>query len=475
MVKQIYIVLCLLFSASFLSAQINRFAQEWKNDKDLQGASIGYYVMNAKTNELIAEYNSQLQLIPASTLKIVTTSAALGVLGANFRYETKLVYTGNFNPTSGVLHGDLIIIGSGDPSLQSEYFDKDEKTVTDKWAELIQAKGIKKITGKIIADASCFIRDVPSSWIWGDIGNYFGAVPCGLSFMDNKFKLFFESKEVGSKATVKKISPNYPSKGYQIFDEVYAKGNEDEAYVFGDPFGFTKQIKGTIPANKSNYEVEAALPDPALLCAEMLHEALKKNGIAIDNVSESNYDQEKKFGKTETIHIHQSPTLDKIVQQTNIRSNNLYCETLLKTLGKGSFLLGIEQVKKYWQSRGVNTNALFMSDGSGLSRSNTISTAIQTQILGKIYRDSLLYAPFKNSLPVAGKNGSMANIGKGTFIENNLMAKTGYINRARGYCGYVKTKSGKDLAFSVVFNNYNCSAKEAKLKLEKFMVELAEQ
>ena len=85
-----------------------------------------------------------------------------------------------------------------------------------------------------------------------------------------------------------------------------------------------------------------------------------------------------------------------------------------------------------------------------------------------------MYESFNNSLPIAGKNGSMTSLCKGTFAENNLRAKTGYINRARGYCGYVKTKSGKNLAFSILFNNYDCSPKEMKLKIEKFLVALVE-
>jgi D-alanyl-D-alanine carboxypeptidase/D-alanyl-D-alanine-endopeptidase (penicillin-binding protein 4) len=91
-----------------------------------------------------------------------------------------------------------------------------------------------------------------------------------------------------------------------------------------------------------------------------------------------------------------------------------------------------------------------------------------------MYRDSTHYRAFNNSLPVAGKSGSMANIGKGTYIEKNLRAKTGYINRARGYCGYVKSKSGKEVAFSILFNNYNFTAREAKLELEKFMIAVGE-
>jgi D-alanyl-D-alanine carboxypeptidase/D-alanyl-D-alanine-endopeptidase (penicillin-binding protein 4) len=115
-----------------------------------------------------------------------------------------------------------------------------------------------------------------------------------------------------------------------------------------------------------------------------------------------------------------------------------------------------------------------MTDGSGLSRANTITTHFQALALTKLKNDSSINKAFLNSLPIAGKNGSMHGIGKGKFIENNMRAKTGYINRARGYAGYVTTKSGKELAFSVLFNNYNCSAKDAKLKLEKFLIALGE-
>jgi D-alanyl-D-alanine carboxypeptidase/D-alanyl-D-alanine-endopeptidase (penicillin-binding protein 4) len=91
-----------------------------------------------------------------------------------------------------------------------------------------------------------------------------------------------------------------------------------------------------------------------------------------------------------------------------------------------------------------------------------------------MYHDSLLFKPFYNSLPQAGLSGSMRNIGKGTFIEKNMRAKTGYISRARGYCGYVKTKAGKDLTFSILFNNYNCNPSEMKVKIETFLVSLAD-
>jgi D-alanyl-D-alanine carboxypeptidase/D-alanyl-D-alanine-endopeptidase (penicillin-binding protein 4) len=468
--------LLLFFWAPVLChAQLSTFSETWKNDKDLKNASIGFCVLDARTSSVIAEYNPQLGLIPASTLKVVTTSAALGLLGSDFRYQTKLYYTGTLNSKTGELNGNLVITGSGDPTLQSENFAKDSLRITDKWAQVLWDKGIRKISGAIIGDASCFERAIPDNWVWSDIGNYFGTAPCGLSYSDNKFKIIYNSHAAGSPAEVKDIRPNYQGVSIEVVSTVTASGSEDEAFVYGDPFSYRREVKGRIPPNKSNYEVEAALPDPALLCAQQLVAALLKRGIACSTGAPlSNYEKADTLVDKQLLYTHFSPTLDKIILYTNLKSNNLYAESLLRTMGKGRVATGIEAVKNYWQQRGLDVSELFMSDGSGLSRSNTTTTGFQARLLSKVYRDSLNYKLFNASLPVAGKSGSMSSIGKGTPIENNLRAKTGYIQRARGYCGYVKTRSGQELAFSLLFNNYNCSAKDAKLKLEKFMVALWE-
>jgi serine-type D-Ala-D-Ala carboxypeptidase/endopeptidase (penicillin-binding protein 4) len=471
-VKIISIVILFILSVS-INAQVDKIITDWKNDQDLKNASIGFCILNSKTSEVISEFNSHTSLIPASALKIVTTSAALGVLGENFHFETKIYYDGIIDKQTGILNGNLIIVGNGDPTLQSEYFYKDGVLITDKWAKIIKDKGIKTITGKIIGDASYFPRTVPDHWIWGDIGNYFGAVPCGLSFMDNKFKLKFNSFNTDSEAKIISTFPNYFSHSYSLTCKVVSKGKEDEAYVYGDPFSYTKTILGTIPPNKLSYEVEAALPDPALLCAEQVFNSLINSGVKADiKKIESNYGTPILVDKPKLIYTHLSPSLEKIIYYTNLNSNNQYCESILLILGKGNRNKGIEVVKNYWQSRGLTTNELFMVDGSGLSRANTITPFFQANVCAKIFRDSLNYKIIYHSLPIAGKSGSMSNLGKGTFIENNMHAKTGYINRVRGYCGYFKSKSGKEISFSVLFNNYTFSPREAKNKLERFLVEI---
>lgn len=472
MIKHLLLSLSLPF---FAGAQLNAFVEEWKKDKDLKSASISFCVLNAKNSELIAEHNSHQFMTPASTLKIVSTAAALNLLGSNYRYETKLCYTGDWNKETGILNGDLIIVGSGDPTLQSENFTKDNTLVTDKWAKILKEKGILQITGSIIGDASCYDRVVPNNWIWEDISNYYGVVPYGLSYRDNKFKIVFKSKESGTKAEIVSYTPTYLSYSYSLIPEVIAKGSEDEAYAYGDPFSFTKIIRGSIPPNKLNYEIEVALPDPALLCAENLYTSLTQFGIKCKpGAATSNYEKTLNTSTLPIIYSHFSPTIDRIIYYTNLKSNNLYCESILKTLGKGDSSKGLNFVKNYWSKRGLDTTEVYMDDASGLARIDAITTHFQASLLSKVYRDSSVYKNFNPSLPIAGKQGSMSSIGKAQFIENNMRAKTGYLTRVRAYTGYVKCKSGKELAFSVIFNNYNCKPREAKIKLEKFLVALGE-
>ncbi len=458
--------------------------ESYKKDKDLQHATYGFCVQDASTGKVIREYNSEIALIPASTMKIMTTSAALGILGKDYIYKTHFYSSNTFDSITGKTYSNLLIKGCGDPSFNSSYFNDNDSLFLNDIVLKLKKKGLKKITGSVQIDISIFDTEIPSTWIWGDIGNYFGAGANGLSYKDNKFSVFYTSGPTNSEAVVQKITPHYFSKKIIIKESnVVASGSEDDAFVFGDPNSYERNIRGTIPPNKKNYEVEAQMPEPPLFFGNELLDVLKKNELASQNAiayyTLSTLYKNPRI-KDELIYAYQSPKLEQIVFYTNTKSNNHYAESLLKTIGalksgkQGTTQNGIRAVENYWKERGVDVTGMHMADGSGLSRANTITTKIQATVLSKIYRDSLLYPSFNGCLPVAGKNGSMTSLCKGTFAENNMRAKTGYINRARGYCGYVKTKAGKELAFSVLFNNYDCSPKEMKLKIEKFLVALVD-
>lgn len=483
MTKASFLFILILLS-SFLYSQnsIDIVLDSYKKDKELQHATYSFCVLDAATGKMIKEYNSELALVPASTMKIVTTSAALGILGKDYTYKTKF-YNSTFTDTSKQKTLSILYVkGCGDPSFNSTYFNNNDSSFINSLVQKLKAGGLKKLTGNVIVDNTYFENKIPDSWIWSDIGNYFGAGSNGLSYRDNKFSVYLNSGSLNSEAELVDVKPLFYKNLLKINANVKSTGTEDDAFVYGDPYSYSpRKISGTIPPNKRNYEVEAQAPLTHLFFASELSQALQKNNLQ-DTWSHFNDTDNKEYlvSNDKLIYTHTSPKLEKIVYYTNIKSNNHYAESLLKTIGaaksgkQGTTDNGINAVENYWKERGIDISGLHMADGSGLSRANTITTKIQASILSKIYRDSLMYPAFNASLPVAGKNGSMTNLCKGTFAEGNMRAKTGYINRARGYCGYVKTKSGKELAFSVLFNNYDCSPKEMKLKLEKLLVALVD-
>jgi len=482
--KFIFFFLFLLSTFGFAQKSLLKTEIEnLKKDKALQHATWSICVMNVKKDSAVAEYNSQISVVPASTLKIVTTSAALSILGSDFKFETKLQYDGTLDSVSGILRGNVYISGGGDPTLGSEYFKdkKDSLTVVEKWAVIMLARGIKKIDGAIIGDASIFEDNmVPSQWIWGDMGNYFGAGACGLSYNDNKYSIDFRSGAAGTITSINRIKPDV--KGLQLINGVKSGGNDDNAFIFGSQYSNYRVASGTIPANKTSYEVDGSIPDPALFCAQALETALKKAGITITEKATTirvlKEQNEYAAANKKLIYTHFSPTLEKIVYWTNLKSLNLYAEHLLKYIcykknGIGSGTMGTEIVTTFWKNKGVDVSGFFMNDGCGLARANAITTKTETQILRLMAKDKNFNA-FYNSLPIAGKAGSLGGLCAGTFADNNLRAKSGYITRARGYAGYVKNRKGELLCFSVLANNYNCTPTEMKLKLEKLMVAIAE-
>jgi serine-type D-Ala-D-Ala carboxypeptidase/endopeptidase (penicillin-binding protein 4) len=463
--------------------RLNQEIEKLKKDPDLAHSVWGFCVVNAKTGAPVASYNSQLTLTPASTLKIITSAAALAILGKDFRYETYLEYDGTLDTVTGILKGNIYIRGGGDPSLGSSLFrEKADTFITDKWAMLLKAKGIKQVDGMVIGDASVFEDEmIPPTWIWADIGNYFGAGASGLTFMDNKYTAYYRSgASAGDTTWILKIAPEIP--GLVIRNQVRAGGSGDNAFIYGAPYEFSRYVTGSIPVGKTNYEVDGSIPDPPLFCAQTLEAAMKKEGILVSSpattVRQLKLNGTYKKAKRILLHTNFSPALEKIVYYTNLKSNNLFAEHLLKTVawkktGYGTDTAGKTAVINYWSSKGVNTKALFISDGSGLSRANAVTPQQLVSIL-RVVRNESYYEAFYNSLPVAGRSGSLGSLCVGTCAENNLRAKSGYINRARGYAGYVKNKKGEELAFSILANNYDCTPTEMKKKMERIMILVAE-
>ena len=448
-------------------------------DDALVHGTWGLFVIDMDSGTLVASNLPDKSMIPASTMKILTTGAAMGLLGKDYRYTTYIEYDGVYDSLAGIIHGNLYIRGTGDPTLCSSHFPADTVNGFAALPKRLKKMGIRIIEGNIYGDKTFFSDNpVPDGWTWGDIGQYYGAGTSGLDYKDNKVTLYFNSMK-GDSGRLEKIVPQ--PKGVKYTTYVTADGKKDEAFVYGSLSGSNYSVYGSIPAGRKDFEVDASNPDPALTCAEDIFNGCIRQGIIVGGTAKTWSRNDQRNAKPfvrKPVTSYTSVTLSRIIEITNTKSDNVYAEQLLRTLGAlkgedGTTEAGTIVVKNYWQSQGVDVSGMYVMDGSGLSRANLVTTRQQAMIL---YRISKMpwFTEFDASLPIAGKEGSMSSLCKGTCAENNMRAKTGYINRARGYAGYVKTKSGRMVCFSVLANNYTCTPTEMKKKLEKILVAIAE-
>lgn len=475
---------CLLFFLFFCSPQqseeqtvsaktyslaaFNKLVQQTQQQSELERALFSVYVIDAN-GKVLSDYQSQQSMAPASVLKTITTASALELLGADFKFETKLAYRGKIDAT-GTLQGDVYIIGGGDPTLGNE----DMSLLFSQWAQKIKAKGIKKIAGKVIGDASAYEPYlIPRTWIWEDIGNYYGSGACGLSINENLYELYFKPGKPGYEAKVLRMKPKVP--GIEFINEMKtgAVGTGDNGYIFGAPFTYKRYLRGSIPAGKAEFKIKGALPDPAKLCAYWLAEALQKSGVSSEG-HEGVYEAEVIPKTSPTVlHTEYSKNLAEIVNKTNTKSVNIFAEAILKQVGlkmadEGSTEAGAEAVETYWAKKGIDMRGFFMEDGSGLSRYDGITTAQTAKILQAITKQSY-FQNFYKSLAIAGETGTLRRMCKNTVAKGRVHAKSGSIKRVRCYAGYVESLSKGRLTFAIFINNYSGKYRDLTPYYEELM------
>ncbi len=437
---------------------------------EYRDAQVGVSLVDLNSNEQIYSYHGNQLFVPASTLKIITSAAAIEILGPEYRFKTKIGYTGFIEKNK--LKGDLVVVGGGDPTLGSQYF-KDKffsPHFLETWAKRIKAAGISKISGDLVLDGSIYDQEeIPPTWIWEDIGNYYGAGASAFTVYDNLFKIAFNSPGEAGKPT--QILSVYPKMNELEFEnEVLSSDeNRDLAYVFGSPFDKIRKIKGTIPKGQKAFTVKAAIQHPERILADELIMYLAKEGIFLSG--------KIKFEKVnpsvlQTVYIQESPSLAKIIKVQNHESVNLFAEHLVKQLaaeanGIGTRKGGIGILKDFWMSMSIDTE-FFMEDGSGLSHFNAVSPQFFTSLLSYMFNQGKNKVCFINSLPSAG-DGTLSGFNPQMFPENSLKAKSGSMTRVRCYAGYLDTGSGKKIAFSIMFNNFSGPSLQLAGEIQKLL------
>ena len=428
-------------------------------DPAFDNAFWGVAIQSMDTGQILYEQNAGKLLMPASNMKLITAVASLKKLGSDFAYETEIKVDGEIE--NGTLHGNLIIAGTGDPTFSSRFGDGDSFRIFADWASRLKETGITKISGNIIAVDDAFDEErIGFGWSWDDLPYYYATETSALQFAENAITVTLIAGQPGGPITIKKD----PESSYvTVMPDVRVESGLESPSVHWSykPEMKTIYASGTLPAGGQDYG-SFAIHNPAAYFASSLKDSLTQNGIKVEGESYRARDRNYKPGEmVQLLFTHKSPPLREIVSVLLKVSQNLYAETLLKTLGKGSFAAGIEQVEATLIEMGIAPENFIVKDGSGLSRYNYVTAKGLLQLLEKIYRDPQ-FEVFYNSLAIAGVDGTLKSRMKGTPAENNIHAKTGSVSNVRSLSGYARTRDGEMIAFVLIANNFSAPSETAQ-------------
>jgi len=444
--------LLLFFCISLYANEFNGKVEKLINQQ-LPSASVGIAIKDAKTGDVIFQRKSNHAFSPASNLKILTATAALKVLSPQWQYTTA-VYSQKPRDKFGRIQGDVYIKFTGDPSFTSKNLAK--------LIHRLKKKSIKKIQGNVVIDATDFIKpDYALGWVWNDLAWYFAA-PITADIIDQN-KIIAKvtpSKNLGAPTQFTLLT----GKPYVTVASNVRTVLEKEAAtrcVLVPSFSENNKITldGCWP-DREYTNVKFALPNPDLYIAKKIKALLKKNNIKLNGKIIT--------GKmpTHTILLaqHQSKPLKKLVKTMLKHSNNLYAESLLKTLGyhvekMGNFSNGVIAVKQTLENNyDIDFNHSRIFDGSGNSSYDLLTPLLLVDVLLNDYQDSNIKKPLMNALPISGTDGTLHY--RLSELKGKIHAKTGTMTGVVNLSGFATTKSGKTIIFSIMINN--STAPEAK-------------
>jgi D-alanyl-D-alanine carboxypeptidase/D-alanyl-D-alanine-endopeptidase (penicillin-binding protein 4) len=443
---------------------VNRVADFWQqlddifNDPNFSGAQWGVVIRSLETGEYLYKRNEDKLLMPASNIKLFTTSAALSLLGPHYKYKTNFYVNGSVD--ADILKGDLIVQGTGDPTFSGKFSNGDIWSGFNKIADTLLSLGIEEISGNIIGDDNYFDdKDLGEGWEWDYATNWYSAPSGALCFNDNCIAIEVKPGSLNKPAWIK-ADPDI--RYATIINKIVTVDKEQntEIEVVRMPGTNIITVYGKISEKSEPKYLFSTIKNPTQFTMVAFKQALEKKGIRIKgyaaDIDDENFSAD--YSKLKCIYTNYSLPLGEIIKIINKESNNFYAEQLLKTIGweienYGSAENGVKAVKKFLQETGVSPENIVMVDGSGLSRLNLVSCKQLSNFLAYMYRSDM-YGAFRESLPVAGVDGTLEKRMIKTRAVNNVRAKTGYIPGVRSMSGFVNTADGEPVVFSIIVNNF---------------------
>ncbi len=451
----------------------------------------GIEVFSLKSGKTLYAQNAEKLFLPASNTKLFTTTAGLGLLGPDFHFRTT-VESATPPDKYGRLTGDLALVGRGDPNLSGRTLPyvyspsgdppADSIKVLEELADAVVQKGVKVVDGDIVGDDSYFVFErYGEGWGQDDLMWADGAPASALTINDNVIYCRIRPGEHAGDRAFLTFEPfaDYYRIDNRLLTAPAATGPR-HLVMNREPGAATLSIWGSIPLDDSGVTEALAIDDPALFAAQLFRDLLRKRGVLVYGKARALHTELSSLttftahavatsdsgaapSGTTVLASHVSLPLVEDLRVINKVSQNLHAELLLRLIGHekgsgGSLQAGQEALRRFLTQAGVPEDQFVFFDGSGLSRQNLVSPHAVVRLLQ--YAASQTWGPqFRETLPVAGADGSLADRLKDSPAKNRVQAKTGSLNHVKALSGFATTDTGDEVVFSILTDSQNVPAK----------------
>ena len=417
------------------------------------------------SSEDLFALNAGKLMMPGSTMKVVTTAAAAEKLGWNHRFETRVVTAAPVE--SGIIRGDLVIIGGGDPGISER---TDEPGALRSMARELREAGITRIEGGIVGDDDLFDdKRLGDGWTLDNLPYGYSAPVGALMYNEGAVDLVIRAGESAGDAVEIQVRP--AGSGLLVDNKLVTVAESGTgALTLQRQSGSSRlTVTGQIPAKSAPFTRTASVDNPTAFFASAFRLALAEQGIDVigDAIDIDDFSAKPDLTSVRTLVTRQSRPLADLVASMMKVSQNQYAEILQKFIGGRR---GVQEALEAW---GIGGDSYVAADGSGLSRYNYVTSDALVRVLQRMHTDPKHASSFPKVLPVAGRDGPLSKRLMGTAGEGKVQAKTGTVDNVRSIAGYVMSADGETLVFSIVANNFSLPSSVVDAAADRALVRLA--
>jgi serine-type D-Ala-D-Ala carboxypeptidase/endopeptidase (penicillin-binding protein 4) len=447
----------------------------------------GLLIVDAESGETLYQQNPDRYFVPASNMKLFATALALAKLGQEFRFHTTLETSGAIS-SGGLLTGNLVLVGRGDPNLSNrkfpyelkEEFDGPPEKALAELADALVVKGVKEISGDVIGDDSYFPRErYPNGWEIDDMVWEYGAAISSIVVDDNTVTLTLTPGEQPGSPV--QAALNLATPDFLVENDVVTSASDvkSDLTLTREPGSSLVTVKGTMPAKGAPRKLVLAIEEPAQHAAALLKRLLQERGVKISGVARARHEMPKTQEDPTVLAEHVSVPLGDAIKLINKISQNLHTEMLLRTVARRNGVWAtpddlMKVPQDFYASAGITPDDVIQTDASGLSRHDLVTPRAIVALLAFAQKQPW-FETYYASLPVAGVDGTLEDRMKNTPAAGRIHAKTGSVEHVRTLSGFAETPGGRRLIFSFLSNNQGGKSHEALDALTGLCVAMLEE